>query len=308
MTRDGVRFGIGMPQVFPAGRADPEFIARFLARAEALGYHSAWVQEQIIGTVPIMEPVTLLAFAAAHTRRMLLGTAVLLTPIRNPVQLAKSLATVDHLSGGRLIAGVGLGAAGIPTYAAFGVPTERRVRRFVEGVHVMRKLWTEEQATFHGTFYRLDGISMEPKPVQKPHPPIWIGAHHPSAVRRAIRLGDGFVGAGTASTAQFRDEVGVIRRTLAEAGRDPATFPLSKRVYIAVDRDRGQAERRLVEWFAERYRGRHDAQRVAVYGNVDDCAAGLREAAAAGASLLILNPVFDEMEHLEALAEVQRRL
>jgi probable F420-dependent oxidoreductase len=296
-----VQLAVAIPQTFLTGAVDRDLIRAFLARAEQLGVHSAWVVEQIVGKIPSLEPVTLLTYAAAVTERIGLGSAVLLTALRSPVQLAKSLASLDQLSGGRLIVGVGLG--GNPKISpAFGFPVGRRAARFAEGIGVMRRLWTEQRVTSAGEFYTLDNAAMEPKPLQKPHPPIWFGAHHPDALKRAAALGDGFMGAGSISTEQFAQEVTHLRRFLGEAGRDPDRFPIGKRVYLAIDRDRDRAVRRLAEWFRAFYGRPELAGQVAVCGDVGECLEGLGRVVQAGAGLLMLNPVFDEMEHLERFA------
>jgi probable F420-dependent oxidoreductase len=297
-----VKFGIAIPQMFTQLPVDTSLIQRFLVRAESLGYHSAWVQEQILGSAASLEPVGLLTYAAALTSRIRLGSAVLLTPLRNPVQLAKSLSALDQLSGGRLIVGVGLGAS-TRIYPAFGLSAEQRVRRFTEGILLMKRLWTEERVTFDGEFWKLQNASMQPKPVQKPHPPLWFGAHHDAALKRAVELGDGWIGAGSRTTAQMREEARKLSGYLAEARRDPATFSMAKRVYIAVDQNKARAEKRLSEWFGWYYRGADLAARVAVYGDQRECTEKLAEIVEAGARLLILNPVFDVLEHLELFAE-----
>jgi probable F420-dependent oxidoreductase len=274
---------------------------RFLERAEALGFESAWVVEQVLGATPSLEPVELLSWAAALTSRIRLGTAVLLTPLRSPVHLAKSLATLDQLSGGRLDIGIGLG--GNPKiYPAFGISAERRVARFNEGLRLMQALWTEPRVTFAGEFWQLENAALEPKPLQRPHPPLWVGAHHPEAFRRSIAWAKGFMGAGSATTATFAKEVALLRKLLAEAGRDPASIEIGKRVYVGVDRDRDRAGRRLAEYFAGFYGRAELAAEVSVWGSVDQVVAGLREVKAAGAEILMLNPVFDEVEQLETLA------
>jgi probable F420-dependent oxidoreductase len=297
-----VRLAVGIPQAWTDGPLDRSRIRRFLERAEALGFEGAWVVEQILGPMPTLEPVELLAWAAALTERLRLGTAVLLTPLRSPVHLAKSLATIDQLSGGRLDVGVGLGDD-VKAYPAFGVDPARRVARFNEGIRLVRALWTEPRVTFAGEFWRLEGAAMEPKPVQRPHPPVWVGARHPNALRRAVAWGTGFMGAGSASTAAFASQMERVRTLLDAAGRAPETLDVGKRVYVAVDRDRARAERRLTEWFGAFYRRPQLAAEVAVWGSVDECVEGLRRVVAAGARLLVLNPVFDELEHLEILAD-----
>ena len=296
-----MKLGVAMPQTALQGPIEVRAIREFLARAETLGFDSAWVVEQILGSVQSLEPVALLTYAAALTGRLRLGSAVLLTALRNPVQLAKSLASLDHLSGGRLTVGVGLG--GNPrVYPAFGITAEGRAERFAEGLHLMKHLWTEDRVTFAGRFFQLQNASMQPKPLQKPHPPLWFGGHHPNALKRAVELGDGFIGAGSISTAGFLDEVKVLRGLLRDAGRDPAAFPLGKRVYIAVDRDRARAGRRLGEWFGAFYGRPELAAEVSVWGEPAECVDRLSEITAAGVGFLMLNPVFDELEHLELFA------
>jgi probable F420-dependent oxidoreductase len=303
-----VRVAAGIPQAWTTGGIDRPRIRRFLERAEALGFESAWVVEQVLGTLPCLEPVQLLSWAAALTSRIRLGTAVLLTPLRSPVHLAKSLATLDQLSGGRLDVGIGLG--GNPKiYAAFGISAARRVARFNEGLRLMQALWTEPRVTFGGEFWQLENAALEPKPLQRPHPPLWVGAHHPDAFRRSVAWAKGFMGAGSATTATFAKEVALLRTLLTEAGRDPGSIEIGKRVYVGVDRDRDRAGRRMAEYFGGFYGRAELAAEVSVWGSVDQVVAGLREVTAAGAELVMLNPVFDEVEQLEVLAaEVVPRL
>ena len=296
-----VDLSVSIPQTFPERPVDPGFIRKYVARAEALGFHSAWVVEQILGAIPSLEPIELLTYAAAVTTRIRVGSAVLLTALRSPVHTAKSLATLDHLSGGRLIVGVGLGA-NPKIYPAYGLAAERRAARFTEGIQLMKRLWTEPRVTFEGEFFKLQNASMEPKPVQKPHPPLWFGGHHPNALKRTVELGDGFMGAGSLSTAKFGEEVTLLRRLLQEAKRDPAAFPVAKRVYIAVDPDKARAGKRLTEWFGAFYGRPQMAEDVSVWGPAEECVEGLKQVVAAGAGLLMLNPVFDEMEQLEVFA------
>ncbi len=298
--------GIEIPQVFVDGPVDMQHIRNFLTKAETLGYDSLWVQEKIIDDFSMLEPVSLLNYAAALTTRLRLGTSVLITILRNPVQLAKSLSTLDQMSGGRLIVGVGIGVASRRNTpleeSVFGYSGERRVRRFLEGLQIMKLLWSEPRADFQGDFWQFKNVPMEPKPLQKPYPPIWFGAHHEQALRRAVKHGNGWMGAGSSSTADFVKESALIRRFLDEAERDPATFAISKRVYLAVDNDGERAQRRLREWFAIRYKNADLAFRVAIWGSRDECIEKLSEIVRAGAKHLVLNPAFDEMEHLELLA------
>jgi probable F420-dependent oxidoreductase len=295
------RLGVAIPQTMLSGRFEASAIREYLTRAESLGFESAWVVEQILGSMRSLEPVTLLTYAAACTERLRLGSAVLLTALWSPVHLAKTLSTLDHLSGGRIDVGVGLG--GNPRiYPAFGLTAARRAARFAEGLVVMKRLWTEGRVTFDGAFFKLENASMEPKPLQKPHPPIWFGGHHPDALRRAVELGDAFIGAGSISTKAFLGEVKLLRGLIEASARDPARFPLGKRVYIAVDQDRARAGRRLAEWFGAFYGRPALAAEVSVWGEPQECVERLTEIVEGGVSFLMLNPVFDELEHLEVFA------
>jgi len=291
--------GIAIPQFFIDRPTDMELVRTCVRRAEALGYDSLWTQEQIIGDVPILEPLTLLSYVAALTSKLRLGVSVMVTPVRNPLQLAKSLSSLDQMSGGRLTVGVGVGAT--PQEATFGYDSQHRVRRFVEGLQVMKALWTSPRATVTGTFWQFQNVAMEPKPLQKPHPPLWFGGREAPALKRAVQHGDGWMGAGGSSSSDFVKHVGLVRRFLDEAGRDPATFPISKRVYIAVDNDRARAERRLRAWFGPAYGSADLASAVSVYGNRAECVDRLGEVVKAGAQHLMLNPVVDELEHVDLL-------
>lgn len=301
MTTGHTPCGIAIPQSFTSAPIDLPLIRAFVAKAEALGYDSLWVQEQILSDSSILEPISLLDYVAALTTKPRLGTSVLLTAIRNPVHLAKSLATLDQLSQGRLVVGVGIGGPQ-SRESVFGVSSERRSRQFVEGLNVLKALWTQSRATVHGSFWNFDNVPMEPKPVQQPHPPLWFGARTEIGLKRAVRHGNGWMGAGSSSSADFVQHMEWLRRYLDEAKRDPATFAISKRVYIAVDNDRDRAERRLREWFALRYKSADMGSRVSIWGSRQECLDQLGDLVRAGAQHLMLNPVFEEIEHAELLA------
>src|SRR5918999_5739966 len=246
--------GIELPQVFFDGPVDMEHIRKFATHAETLGYDSLWLQERIIGDFIMLEPVTLLSYIAAITTNLRLGTSVLLLPLRNPIQLAKAYSTLDSMSGGRAVLGVGLGGGHLGSHEeVFGYTREGRVTRFTEAVQIMKLLWTEPKASFQGRYWNFKDVSMEPKPVQKPHLPVIFGGHHENALRRAVKHGDGWMGAGSSSFSAFVRESARLREMLAEVQRDPASFHFAKRVYLAVDNDEARAERRLREWFGKRY-------------------------------------------------------
>ena len=298
-----MRFAISIPQFVADGTFNPAGLRAFLARAETLGFDSAWTQEQVLGTMPNLGPIETVTYAAAHTERLRLGCAVFVTPLHSPVHLAKSLSTVDQISRGRLEVGVGTGGRG-RMFSAFAVDPDTLVTRFVEGLQLMKALWTEPRVTFNGRFWQLDGAAMEPKPFQKPYPPIWFGGSHPAAVRRAVRHGDGFFGAGSQTTGRFAEQVRILRDALAESGRPAAGFRIAKRVYLAVDDDAARARQRIGVALNRLYAyfGLQNIEAVAVSGPPEACVNGLREVAEAGAEMILLNPLFDEAEQMERLA------
>ena len=297
-----MRFAISIPQFYADGEFDPDAFRAYFARVEELGYDSAWAQESTLGAGPQLGPIETMTFAAACTRSIRLGCVVFVSTLHSPVHLAKSLSTLDQLSRGRLDVGIGTGGKARP-FAAFGMSSDRYVARFTEGLALMKALWTEPRVTFDGEFWQLTDAPMEPKPVQKPHPPIWFGANTPPALRRAVRLGDGFFGAGSAPTARFAEQVKTVRAALADAGRDPASFPIAKRVYIVVDDDAARARER-VNAVMERLYGRRvpDIEAAAVAGTPADCVRAVREVAAAGAELILFTTVVEPAEQAERLA------
>jgi probable F420-dependent oxidoreductase len=297
-----MRFAIAIPQFFADGEFDPVAFAAYLTRAEELGFESAWTQEQTLGSWPQLSPIETMTFAAACTSRLRLGCAVFVSTLHSPVHLARSLATLDQLSRGRLEIGLGTGGKHRP-WAAFGMTGDRYVARFAEGVALMKALWTEQRVTFDGDFWHLDDAPMEPKPFQKPFPPLWFGGGGPALLRRAVTQSNGFFGAGSCPTARFATQVQTVRQLLAETGQPAAGFPIAKRVYVAVDADAERARTRMNDALARLY-GRRvpDIEAAAVTGPPAECVRALREVAEAGAERILFTTLFDQAEQAERLA------
>ncbi len=310
MVTESLRFGIPIPQVFLDGRADMELVRTVLQRAEQLGFDSAWVQDQVAGDVPLLESIGLLSYAAAVTTQLRLGVSVIVLPIRNAPQLAKNISTLDHMSNGRAILGVGLGPvfAGDRYFQIFGTRADEALSRFNESVAIMKSLWTQEKTDFAGEYYTLESTCMEPKPIQKPHPPLWFGGQHPNALRRAVQVADGYMGAGPTTTRDFGLQVEQIRRFLDEESRDPATFPISKRVYMAIDNNEQRAKAGLDQFFAARYpwmiKSNPDfVADICVWGSAERVTEGLRDVIERGARMIVLNPLWDFVAQMEILAK-----
>jgi alkanesulfonate monooxygenase SsuD/methylene tetrahydromethanopterin reductase-like flavin-dependent oxidoreductase (luciferase family) len=297
-----MKFAVAIPQFYADGEFQPEAFRAYLQRAEELGFESAWTQEGTLTARPQLSPIETMSYAAACTERIRLGCSVFVSTLHSPVRLAHSVAAMDQLSRGRIEVGVGTGGAGRP-FAAFGLEPARYVARFTEGIELMKALWTEPRVTFRGEFWQLEAEPMEPKPFQKPYPPLWFGASSESAVRRAVRMGHGFFGAGGSTTARFAELAGEARRALAEAGRPAAGFPIAKRVYIAVDEDGGRARDRMNAALEATYGRRVPAMEAAtVAGTAADCVRELREVAEAGAELILCTALFDQAEQMDRLA------
>jgi alkanesulfonate monooxygenase SsuD/methylene tetrahydromethanopterin reductase-like flavin-dependent oxidoreductase (luciferase family) len=290
-----VRLAISIPQL-DAGIFDAPGVKAYLALAEQLGFQAGWVMEQSIGSTPLIAPLEMLAYAAACTDRLRLGVAVLVSSLHDPLQLAAAVTAVDRLSHGRVEVGVSPGG-GFRNFSAFGVDPDTFVARFTEGLQLMKAAWSDEpRLTFKGRFRQVDDVPIQPKPVQRPHPPIWIGASAPKALARAVRLGDGFLGAGSTTTADFIKQVGIIRCELAEQGRDPAGFSIGKRVYLAVDDDAGRARSQVIDGLRSIYGGMPGIEDVPVFGTPEDVVRGLREVKDVGAEMIVLNPLGADVE------------
>jgi alkanesulfonate monooxygenase SsuD/methylene tetrahydromethanopterin reductase-like flavin-dependent oxidoreductase (luciferase family) len=302
---DGVRFSISIHQFDESG-FDAAGLRDYLKRAEELGFEGGWVLEQIIGEARLLAPLELLAWAAGCTERLRLGVAVLVSSLHDPLQLASAITAVDRLSHGRLDVGVAPGGGG-RRFAAFGVDDATFISSFTEGLQLMKAAWSDEpRVTFDGRFRQVDGLPIQPKPVQRPHPPIWFGGQAPKALARAVRHGDAFLGAGSSTIAKFAQAVSIVRRELAEQGKDPAHFPIGKRVYLMIDDDPAKARQRVLDGLHRIYGGMPGIEDVPVSGNVDDVVGGLREVIDAGAQMILLNPVgrdvAEDREQMERLA------
>ena len=300
-----MRFSIAIPQ-FDYNGFDAPGLRSYLGRAEQLGFEGGWVLEQTIGEAPLLAPLELLAFCAGCTDRLRLGVAVLVTSLHEPLQLASAVTAVDRISHGRLDVGVAPGG-GARQFAAFGVEKDTFISYFTEGLQLMKAAWSDDPTvTFHGRFRDVDGLPVQPKPVQRPHPPIWFGGLVPKALARAVRLGDSFLGAGSSTTVAFAEAVTVLRRELEEQHKDPAHFTIGKRVYLMVDDDAARARERVLAGLRRIYGPRPDIDAVPVAGTPGDVVRGLREVIDAGAEMVLLNPVGPDVaenrEQMERLA------
>jgi alkanesulfonate monooxygenase SsuD/methylene tetrahydromethanopterin reductase-like flavin-dependent oxidoreductase (luciferase family) len=303
-----MRFAIAIPQFYADASFSPADFRRYLERAELLGvYESAWTQEAQFSPNPLLSPLEVMSYAAACTSTLRLGCTVFVTTLQSPVHLAKSLSSLDQLSCGRVEVGVGSGGPQRP-FSAFGFGPDRYLARFTEGLELMKALWTAPVVNFEGEFFQVKDGPMEPKPYQKPHPRLWFGGSAEAAVRRGVRLCDGFFGAGSSPTSAFASQVSVARAELAASGRSegfgPGQFPIAKRVYIGLDPvDGARARTRMNAALESLYWRRVPAiESAAVTGTLSESVTGVREVIAAGAELILFTPLFDVHEQMERIA------
>lgn len=259
----------------------------FVDEAEALGFDSLWLSDRLISTSPIIEPITGIAAIAGRTRKMKFGMSVLVLPLRNPVVLAKEIATIDFLSGGRMLPAFGIGTDDPREYEAAGTVKEERAGRTDEAVALMRRLWAEEHVTHHGRFYNCTDVTLTPRPVQRTLP-VWFGGRSEPAFRRVGRSGDGWL-ASFLTPAEFAEGASRIRANAEAADRriddDHYGVILSTCVAGSAEEARGLAAPAL-----RRFRPDVSVEQVSAFGTPDDCAERIGEYLRAGASKFVLRP------------------
>ena len=212
-----VRIGIALGQ-WPDKNIQPQAILDLVDYLELLDVDSLWMSDRIVSPALTLEPIAFLSFIAGRLRKMKLGTSALVLPTRNPVILAKELATLDFLSHGRLFPAFGLGGDESKDLSVIGVSKKERAGRADEMIVLMRRLWTEENVTFEGKFYSVQDVTIMPRPYQKDGLPIWIGGRSQAAMRRTGRLGDGWL-VSSVSPSEVEAGIKAVRTYAAEAGR-----------------------------------------------------------------------------------------
>ena len=232
-----MKFGVTIPNNW--GVENPQQVLTLGPLAEELQYDSLWVMDHLFNNgyirerlddKPYYHPLATLSYLAATTRGIALGTSVLVLPYHNPVELAKYTATLDHMSGGRVILGVGVGAMR-EEFAALGVPFQQRGALTNECIAIMKELWTNPDPSYQSSRWHFADLKFSPKPLQKPHMPLWIGGASPGALQRAATMGDGWHPSGV-SPEDFRGMRQHIRTMAAAAGRDPDALTMSVRLEV----------------------------------------------------------------------------
>ena len=263
-------------------------------RLEEWGFESVWTGDHISFHNPIFESLTLLASYVGVTSRIKLATGVYLLALRSPAVAAKMAATLDVLSGGRLIFGVGVGGENPKEFEVCGVPHRERGARVTEGIDVVRALWRDSPASFQGLFTRFERVSIDPKPVQQPGPPIWIGGRSEAALARAARQGDGWI-SYVVHAERYRQSLSRIREVAAAGGRALDGFVPAHLAFVTIGEDYERARDTWVRLLSQRYAQDFGplAGKYGIIGTAAQCAEQLERFIDAGCTYFVMNPICD---------------
>ena len=300
-----IKYRVGvMPGQWPAGADGPQLLWKIVDVCERTEIDSIWFSERLSSPVPVPEPMTTMAAVAARTSRLKFGPSVFITPFRSPALLAREIAMIDYLSGGRKLPAFGIGVDQPREFEAAGVPFKERGRRTDEAIAIMRRLWAEDEVTYAGEFWKLDRITVLPRPVQQPMP-VWIGGNSEAAMRRAGRLGDGWIPSFIPPD-RFRTGVELTHNFAVQAGRSIPADHFGCLIYYYLDDDAAAARAAAAPFLP---RGRVDdatLERCTAFGPPPLLRERLEEYVAGGGSKFIVRPMCppDQMlEQLQRLAE-----
>lgn len=288
-----------VPGAYGEGGEDPDFLRQLVELGDRYGYDSIWLSDRIVSDRFSLEPLIALAMVAAWSERLKFGTSVLALPLRNPVVLAKQIATLDFLSKGRCFPAVGLGQEEPEEYEACGVPKGDRSRRTDEAIALMRRLWQEDSVTHEGQFFTCHQVSITPKPIFQPSPPVWIGGRSPAAARRVGRVGDGWLVSG-ATPAEIRRGREIVFATAEKHEREIEDDHIGMLLgyYIDPDADRAAARSRR---YVTRHRPDADFTEYSALGDVDTICQVIQGYIDAGTYKFVARPLCAGAESVEQL-------
>lgn len=269
---------------------DPDDARQLVEMLEGFGYDSLWVGDHLAFTIPILDPLLQLVHASAFAKTLTFGTGVFLAPLRHPTPVAKQVATIDHLIGGRFIFGVGVGGEFPGEYAACGVPVSERGPRLSEFIPLLKKLWSGEAVSNDGRFYPMPETLMLPAPHQPGGPPIWCGGRQDAALARAGRLADGYI-SYVITPEMYRDALRKIAAAAEEAGRELDSYGTGHLLFARIDDDYETALDEATKTLSVRYNMdfRKAAQRYAALGRPEDVAAKINDFYDAGLRHVVMD-------------------
>jgi probable F420-dependent oxidoreductase len=280
----------------------PEEQFAIARRVDALGFDSIWTGDHVSFHHALYESLTLLASYIGITSRVKLGVGVYLLALRHPTVAAKITSTLDALSGGRLIFGVGVGGENPKEFEACGIPHTERGARVSEGIDVVRTLWRDSPASFKGRFTQFEGVSIDPKPVQRPAPPIWVGGRSDAALARAGRQGDGWI-SYVVQPERYKQSVAKIEAAASAAGRSLEGFAKGHLTFITLGKDYESAERVWVDRLSKRYAQDFGplAKKYGIIGTADQCAEQLQRYIEAGCTYFVLDAICDAVDEAQQI-------
>lgn len=291
---------IGLCFVNPAPQIQPGHVTTAARKCEAMGVHSFWVIDRI--AYDNLEPFTVLAAASAVTEKIRIGTSVLLAALRHPTLLAKTVATLDLLSRGRVTLGIGFGSRE-NDFTAVEIPFHGRGSRAEEALRLMKRLWTEEGVTHRGRFFQVENLTIGPRPIQSPHPPIWMGGSAEAVLRRAARLADGYI-CGSSAIQDFPSLWEKISGLAISAGRNPQEIEKAALTFMAIDDNKAKAVDACAA-YVQRYYGkvRMDVEKHLLVGAPEACAEKIRYFFSKGLDTLIIGAATPDLKQLDLFGE-----
>ena len=293
-----------VPGAFGQGGDNPDFLRQLVELGDRYGYDSIWLSDRIVSDRFSLEPLIALSMVAAYSDRLKFGTSVLALPLRNPVVLAKQIATLDYLSRGRFFPAVGLGQEDPGEYEACGVPKGDRAQRTDEAIALMRRLWEEESVTHEGKFFTCHDASITPKPFLKPSPPIWIGGRTPAAARRVGRVGDGWLVSG-ATPQEVREGREIVFDTAGQCHREIEEDHIGVLLGYYISDDYEQAATKAHQ-YVTRHRPDVHFTEYSALGTTEQVAEVISRYLDAGAFKCAVRPLCpgdESMEQLEIMGE-----
>ena len=288
-----------MPGAYGEGSESPDYLKQLVEVGDEYGYDSIWLSDRIVSDRFSLEPMVALSMAAVYSERMKFGTSVLAMPLRNPVVLAKQIATLDFLSKGRMLPAVGLGQEEPQEYEACGVSKARRGARTEEAVRLMRRLWEEDDVTHEGEFFTCHNVSVTPKPCFQPSPPVWIGGRSEAAARRVGRVGDGWLVSG-ATPREVSEGAEIIFDTAAEYGRTIEEDHIGALVGYYIS-DSADATEAVAYRYVTRHRPDAHFTEYSALGPPGRVAEVIQGYIDAGASKIVVRPLCQGNETVEQL-------
>ena len=293
-----VRIGY-MPGSFTACVEGSALFRKLVSVGEQYGYDSIWMPDRVVSAQHIPDPIVSLAMIAAYSERLKFGTSVLQLSSRNPVVLAKEIATLDRLSKGRFLPAVGLGQEDPREYETFGIRKEERGERADEALTLMRRLWSEENVTYHGKFYSVSETTISPKPVQEPYLPIWVGGRSKAALRRVGRLGDGWL-ASSILPEEVRDGIPIISSTASQYNRHIEPDHIGVLIGFLISNDQKTATERARPHIIRQHPRAQFTEYTAL-GTPSQVISMIRHYIRSGASKFVMRPLCPMDEGIEQL-------